>query len=235
MPPRDERTGGPGFDIPAHRWRVNGSAGAERISAPAGVVTSTAVDEDADLVDRLRAGDESAFVELLTRYQSRLLRLAQATVGSRAVAEEVTQDTWLAVMRGIERFEGRSSFKSWLFKVLVNRARSAATREQRAGRPEEALEERFDAAGHWAEPPIPWSDQVDDHLVATELAARVQSLLPRLAEAQREVVILRDIEHVDPSDVAAMLGISDGNQRVLLHRGRARLRALLTEEMGVTR
>ena len=77
------------------------------------------MDEDADLVERLRAGDESAFVELLTRYQSRLLRLAQATVGSRAVAEEVTQDTWLAVMRGIDRFEGRSSFKSWLFKVLM--------------------------------------------------------------------------------------------------------------------
>jgi RNA polymerase sigma-70 factor (ECF subfamily) len=193
------------------------------------------VDEDAELVDRLRAGDESAFVELLSRYQSRLLRLAQATVGSRAVAEEVTQDTWLAVMRGIERFEGRASFKSWLFKVLLNRARTAASREQRAGRPDEDIEERFDSAGHWISPPVPWSDQVDDHLVATELATRVQSLLPRLAEAQRQVVVLRDIEHVEPADVAAMLGISDGNQRVLLHRGRQRLRALLTEEMGVTR
>jgi RNA polymerase sigma-70 factor (ECF subfamily) len=193
------------------------------------------VDEDADLVDRLRAGDEDAFVELLNRYQSRLLRLAQATVGSRAVAEEVTQDTWLAVMRGVERFEGRASFKSWLYKVLLNRARTAAGREQRAGRPDEDIAERFDSGGHWVNPPVPWSDQVDDHLVATELAARVRSLLPRLAEAQRQVVILCDIENVDPADVAAMLGISDGNQRVLLHRGRQRLRALLTEEMGGTR
>jgi RNA polymerase sigma-70 factor (ECF subfamily) len=193
------------------------------------------VAEDAELVARLRAGDESAFVELLNRYQSRLLRLAQATVGSRAVAEEVTQDTWLAVMRGIEGFEGRASFKSWLFRVLINRARSAASREQRAGRPDEDIEQRFDAAGHWITPPVPWSDQVDDQLVATELAARVQSLLPQLADAQRQVVVLRDIELVDPADVAAMLGISDGNQRVLLHRGRQRLRALLAEEMGVTR
>ena len=193
------------------------------------------MDEDADLIDRLRAGDESAFVDLLSRYQARLLRLAQATVGSRAVAEEVTQDTWLAVMRGIERFEGRSSFKTWLFRVLLNRAHSAASRERRAGRPEQDVVERFDAAGHWAAPPVPWSDQVDDRLVASELAARVQSLLPQLPDAQREVLILRDIEHVEADQVAAMLGISDGNQRVLLHRGRTRLRALLTDEMGVNR
>jgi len=226
LPLRDELSGGPGF-VPARRRRVH--------CARATVVTSAVVDEDADLVERLRAGDESAFVELLTRYQSRLLRLAQATVGSRAVAEEVTQDTWLAVMRGIDRFEGRSSFKSWLFKVLMNRAHSAAGREQRAGRPDEEIESRFDAAGHWIDPPVPWSDQVDDQLVATELAARVQSLLPSLPDAQRQVLILRDIEHVDPGAVAAMLGISDGNQRVLLHRGRTRLRALLTEEMGMKR
>jgi RNA polymerase sigma-70 factor (ECF subfamily) len=193
------------------------------------------VDEDAELVDRLRAGDEAAFVDLLGRYQTRLLRFAQATVGSRAVAEEVTQDTWLAVMRGIERFEGRSSFKAWLFRVLLNRARSAAAREQRAGRPEDDLEERFDAAGHWVSPPVSWSDRVDDHLVAKELAARVQELLPQLPDAQRQVVILRDMEHVDPAEVSAVLGISDGNQRVLLHRGRQRLRALLTEQMGAIR
>jgi len=198
-------------------------------------VTSIVVDDDGDLVARLRAGDESAFVELLSRYQPRLLRLAQATVGSHAVAEEVTQDTWLAVVRGIERFEGRSSFKTWLFRVLLNRARSAASRETRAGRPDEDVEERFDADGHWITPPVPWADRVEDHLVAQELAGRVHALLPQLPEAQRQVVVLRDIEHVDPDEVAAMLGISDGNQRVLLHRGRARLRTLLTSEMGVDR
>jgi len=188
--------------------------------------------DDGALVDRLRAGDEGAFVELLNRYQSRLLRLAQATVGSRAVAEEVTQDTWLAVFRGVERFEGRSSFKSWLFQVLLNRARSTARREQRAGVPEGDLGERFDAVGRWAPPPVPWVERVDDHLVAAELAARVHSFLPQLPDAQRQVVVLRDIEHVSADEVATLLGVSDGNQRVLLHRGRARLRSLLTAEMG---
>jgi RNA polymerase sigma-70 factor (ECF subfamily) len=227
--------GGRGRDVLAHQRRAHARSDARRRRGLATVVDSAVVDQDAELVERLRAGDESAFVELLMRYQSRLLRLAQATVGSRAVAEEVTQDTWLAVMRGIERFEGRASFKSWLFKILLNRARSAASREQRAGRPDEGIEDRFDAAGHWIQPPVPWSDQVDDHLVASELAAKVQSLLPTLPDAQRQVVVLRDIEHVDPVEVAAMLGISDGNQRVLLHRGRTRLRALLSEEMGMNR
>src|ERR1051325_8128478 len=92
------------------------------------------VDDDADLVDRLRAGEESAFVALVQRYQPRMLRLAEMTVGSRTVAEEATQDTWLAVVRGVERFEGRSSFKTWLFHVLLNRARTSARSEQRAGR-----------------------------------------------------------------------------------------------------
>src|SRR6186997_3509216 len=95
-------------------------------------LASRRVDDDAELVERLRAGDESAFVVLVNRYQPRLLGLAQATVGSRAVAEEVTQDTWLAVVRGIDRFEGRSSFKVWLFRVLLNSARTTAGREPRA-------------------------------------------------------------------------------------------------------
>lgn len=190
------------------------------------------VDGDGLLVDRLRAGDEAAFVELVRRYQTRLVRLAQATVGSRAVAEEVVQDTWLAVVRGVDRFEGRSSFQTWLFKVLVNRARSTAGREQRAGRPEDDVELRFDAAGHWAQPPEPWADRVEDHLVATQLTRRVRTLLSELPENQRQVVILRDIEQVAAEDVAALLGITDGNQRVLLHRGRSRLRALLARDMG---
>jgi RNA polymerase sigma-70 factor (ECF subfamily) len=193
------------------------------------------VDDDAELVERLRAGDESAFVELVQRYQTRLLRLAEATVGSRAVAEEVCQDTWLAVMRGVDRFEGRSSFKTWLFRVLLNRARSSGARELRAGRADTDTVERFDANGAWAEPPVPWSDRVDDQLVAQELAARVHELLPSLPDQQRQVVVLRDIEGLEGAEVASALGISDGNQRVLLHRGRARLRELLTSEMGSDR
>jgi RNA polymerase sigma-70 factor (ECF subfamily) len=184
----------------------------------------------------LRAGDESAYVELVRRYQPRMLRVAEATVGSRAVAEEACQETWLAVLKGVDRFEGRSSFKTWLFRILLNRARSSANREVRAGRPtaDESVE-RFDASGAWAEPPVPWSERVDDRLVAERLAHRVRELLPGLPDQQRQVLILRDVEELEPGDVASMLGISDGNQRVLLHRGRAKLRALLSVEMGSDR
>jgi RNA polymerase sigma-70 factor (ECF subfamily) len=193
------------------------------------------VDDDLVLVARLRAGDESAFVELVCRYQPQLLRVAQTTVGSRAVAEEACQDTWLAVMRGVEHFEGRSSFKTWLFRVLLNRARTSASREQRAGRAgraDDEVVERFDASGAWAEPPVPWSDRVDERLVAEQLARRVHDLLPALPDQQRQVVVLRDVEGLDPAEVGDLLGITDGNQRVLLHRGRAKLRQLLTIEMG---
>ena len=191
-----------------------------------------AVDGDAELVELLRVGDESAFVVMIGRYQPHMLRLAEATVRSRAVAEEVTQETWLAVMRGVERFEGRSSFKTWLFHILMNRARTAANRETRAGRPDEHVEDRFDIDGEWASPPEPWADRAEDRLVAEHLAARVQQLLAELPENQRQVVLLRDVEGLASDDVAALVGVSDGNQRVLLHRGRARLRQLLAAEMG---
>jgi RNA polymerase sigma-70 factor (ECF subfamily) len=183
------------------------------------------------LVDRLRAGDESAFVALIELYQPRMIRLAEMTVGSRAVAEEVTQDTWLAVVRGVERFEGRSSLKTWLFHILLNRARSSAGREIRAGRPEQEVVDRFDASGAWINPPEPWSDRADDRVVAERLAVRVQELLPELPESQRQVVVLRDLEGLSADDVSAIVGITDGNQRVLLHRGRAQLRQLLSAEM----
>jgi RNA polymerase sigma-70 factor (ECF subfamily) len=194
------------------------------------------VDDDVGLVERLRAGDESAYVELVRRYQPRMLRVAKATVDNPAVAEEACQETWLAVLRGIDRFEGRSSFKTWLFRILLNRARSSARREVRAGRPAAAdTVERFDAKGAWAEPPVPWSERVDDRLVAERLARRVQELLPDLPDQQRQVLVLRDVEELGSGDVASLLGISDGNQRVLLHRGRAKLRALLSVEMGSDR
>lgn len=198
---------------------------------PAVGLASRTLDDDADLVNRLRAGDESAFVALIERYQQRMMRLAELTVGSRAVAEEVTQDTWLAVVRGVERFEGRSSLKTWLFHILLNRARSTAGRELRAGRPEPQIDERFDRSGAWLTPPEPWADRADDRLVAEHLAARVQELLPQLPDGQRQVVALRDLEGLSADDVAALVGITDGNQRVLLHRGRAQLRQLLSAEM----
>jgi RNA polymerase sigma-70 factor (ECF subfamily) len=192
------------------------------------------VDEERVLVDRLRAGDEQAFAEVVRCHQAQLLRLAHATVGSRAVAEEVVQDTWLAVVRGVERFEGRSSLKTWLFRILLNRARSAATKEQRAGRPDEGAEERFDKKGAWFEPPQPWADRADDRIVAEQLAVKVHELLPLLNDTQREIVVLRDVEGMSAGDVSSLLGVTDGNQRVLLHRGRARLRQLLASEMSAS-
>jgi RNA polymerase sigma-70 factor (ECF subfamily) len=204
-------------------------------SANEAPLASIGVDDDLGLVERLRAGDESAFVELVRCYQPRLLRLAEATVGSRAVAEEACQETWLAVVRGVERFEGRSTFKTWLFRVLINRARTSANREQRAGRADDEAVERFDANGAWAAPPVPWSDQVDDRLVAEHLAHQVHDLLPTLPDQQRQVVVLRDVEGLDSAEVGTLLGITDGNQRVLLHRGRAKLRELLSVDMGSDR
>jgi RNA polymerase sigma-70 factor, ECF subfamily len=200
---------------------------------PPAVIASPGVDADVGLVARLRAGDETAFVELVRQYQPRMLRLAEVTVGSRAVAEEVCQDTWLAVLRGVENFEGRSSFKTWLFRVMLNRARTSAYRERRAGRPDDEVGgERFDTNGAWIEPPQPWSDRVDERIVAERLAQRVHELLPTLPDQQRRVVLLRDVEGLRSDEVTSLLGITDGNQRVLLHRGRAKLRESLAVEMG---
>ena len=191
-------------------------------------------DADAALLDALRAGDEQAFASLVSRYHPRLLRFAESLVPSRAVAEEVVQDTWLGVVRGIDRFEGRSSVKTWLFRILTNRARSAGAREVRTlplG-DDEVLQGRFAASGAWSQPPEPWDDAVDARVVADKLAGRVRECLPRLPDAQRQVLVLRDIEGIAADDVCDLLGVSAGNQRVLLHRARARLRALLESEMG---
>jgi RNA polymerase sigma-70 factor (ECF subfamily) len=191
------------------------------------------VSDEGELVARLRAGEEDAFVALVGMYQSRLLRLAGTVVASRSVAEEVVQDTWLAVVRGVDRFEGRSSFKTWLFHILLNRARTTAGREHRSTLlPEGDLDDRFDRTGAWVTPPVPWSDQVDDRLVAEHLAHRVREILPTLPEGQRQVVVLRDIEGLAAADVCGLLGLTDGNQRVLLHRARARIRDQLDTEMG---
>jgi RNA polymerase sigma-70 factor, ECF subfamily len=191
-------------------------------------------DPDATLLDALRAGDEAAFASLVGRYHTRMVRFAESLVPSRAVAEEVVQDTWLGVVRGIDRFEGRSSVKTWLFRILINRAKTAGAREPRSAPlgDDDVLEGRFEASGQWAQPPDPWSDAVDARLVADKLAVRVKECLPQLPDAQRQVLTLRDIEGVDAADVCELLGVSAGNQRVLLHRARSRIRGILADEMG---
>ena len=184
-------------------------------------------------MERLRAGDEAAFAALVREHHRPLLRLAASVVGSDAVAADVVQDTWLAVVRGVERFEGRSSLKTWLFRILLNRARSTAAREGRTDTVDvDVLAGRFDGSGAWSVPPVPWSDSVDERVVAERLAPRMHALIDALPAAQRQVLLLRDVEGVPADEVAALLGLSDGNQRVLLHRARARVRAGLEVEVG---
>ncbi|MGH9281561.1 MAG: RNA polymerase sigma factor [Acidimicrobiales bacterium] len=195
------------------------------------------MDNDAELVARLRAGDEGAFVILVDRFHTPLLRLACTFVPNQAVAEEVVQETWLGVVRGISRFEGRSSLKTWLFRILVNRARSTGVRERRHTPvdPERApavSPERFGPGGQWVDPPVPWTDDAEERIVARQTVERITAHLDQLPEAQRQVVVLRDFEQLPAAEVCALLGITEANQRVLLHRGRSKIRSLLEAELG---
>jgi len=197
------------------------------------------------LLEALRAGDESAFTELTRTYNASLLRVAQIYVSSRAVAEEVVQETWLAVLQGIDRFEGRSSLKTWIFTILTNRAKTRAVRERRTipfsslqpdRVPEPALEpERFRDPddqrwpGHWAVPPQAWPE---DRLVAGETREELAEAIETLPASQRAVISLRDLEGWSADEVCNALAISETNQRVLLHRARSKVRKALEEYLG---
>lgn len=193
-------------------------------------------DPDSELVSRLRAGDEGAFAELARKYQGSMLSIARGYVPSGAVAEEVVQDAWVGVLRGVDRFEWRSSFRTWLFRILVNRAISAGARERRS-MPVDDMgpvvdASCFDAGGSWQVPPEPWADRVDDQVVAVKIAARILAAIGELPLQQRQVVTLRDVEGLSGEEVCAALGISSANQRVLLHRGRSKLRQVIGSEFG---
>jgi RNA polymerase sigma-70 factor (ECF subfamily) len=195
-------------------------------------------DPDTELLGRLRAGDEEAFAELASKYQGTMLSIARSYVPSSAVAEEVVQDAWVGVLRGLHRFEHRSSFRTWLFRILVNRAISAAARERRS-LPVDDLEpavdgSRFGAGGTWQVPPEPWADQVDDKVMAAKVTTRILAAIRDLPLHQREVVTLRDVRGMSSEEVCAILDISQANQRVLLHRGRSRLRQVIESEFGGT-
>jgi RNA polymerase sigma-70 factor, ECF subfamily len=193
-----------------------------------------AIARDDVMVKRLQSGDEEAFAELVERYHTRLVGLAKALVGDRAGAEDVVQDTWVAVIRGVARFEGRSSLQTWLFQICANRARSFRSRGPRAfpiGLGEPTVPPgRFGAAGQWASPLEPWPE-VDDRLVADAMVPAVRAALESLPELQRQVVTLRDVEGLTSQEVCAVLAVSEANQRVLLHRGRARARETLENKM----
>jgi RNA polymerase sigma-70 factor (ECF subfamily) len=194
------------------------------------------MDADASLLGRLRDGDEQAFTALVERYHSSMLRLAMSFVPSRAVAEEVVQDTWLAVLRGLGRFEERSSLRTWVFTILVNRARTTGVREARsvpvadAGPVVDAA--RFGPNGAWAVPPEHWAEEAENRLDAIQLSGLLRGGLDGLPGRQREVVLLRDVEGLSSAEVCEVLAISEGNQRELLHRGRSKLRQVLETELG---
>ena len=197
------------------------------------------MDPDGELLLRLRSGDERAFVSLVERYHQPMLQLAASFVPSRAVAEEVVQDTWLAVLRGLEGFEGRSSLKTWLFRILVNRARTTGIREQRSvpvADPEPVVDpSRFDASGGWSAPPEHWIEVAEGRMEAGKLVDRIRAWMDLLPARQREVVLLRDVEGMSSEEVCTVLALSEGNQRVLLHRGRSRLRQLFEDQFREVR
>jgi RNA polymerase sigma-70 factor (ECF subfamily) len=195
----------------------------------------------------LREGDEHAFRALVDAYYPSLLRVALGYVGSRAVAEEVVQETWLGVLRGLDRFEGRSTLKTWIFRILANVASTRAVREART-LPFSALDgvdvdeaavdaDRFLGADdsrwphHWASAPRRLADLPEQRLLATETRAVLSDALAELPPMQRRVVGLRDVEGWSSEEVCELLGLSEVNQRVLLHRGRSRLRAALEHHL----
>jgi RNA polymerase sigma-70 factor (ECF subfamily) len=200
--------------------------------------------DDVRVLAALRAGDEAAFADLIHRYHGRLVRLATVYVRDRGIAEEVVQEAWLGVLRGLEQFEGRASLKVWIFSILTNCAKTRARREGRlvtfASLTEAAEEdgaepavepERFRATGpwrgHWISVPDDWDAVPEARILAQETRAQVRRAIDALPPVQRAVITLRDVEQCASDEVCRLLGISEGNQRVLLHRARSKVRRAL--------
>jgi RNA polymerase sigma-70 factor (ECF subfamily) len=209
------------------------------------MAASPALDTDARVVAALRRGDESAFAALIDRYNSPLVRLATTFVRDRSVAEEVVQETWLGVLQGIDRFEARSSLKTWIYRILTNKAKTRAERERRAvpfsslGRDDgpSVDPDRFFGpddrwAGHWASPPRRWDEMPEERLLARETLDCLQGAIDELPATQRQVITLRDVEGWSADEVCDTLRLSEGNQRVLLHRARSKVRHALEAELG---
>jgi RNA polymerase sigma-70 factor, ECF subfamily len=199
---------------------------------------------DAELIAALRAGDENAFAELVDRLHPSLVRIARLYVSTQAVAEEVAQETWLGVLNGLDRFEERSSLKTWIFRILANIAKTRGVREGRsipfssvAGEDDEPAvdPDRFvpqdaeRAPRSWAVPPAVWSTEPDERLLASEVRELIFRTIDALPANQRAAIILRDVEGWDAEDVRNELGVGDTNQRVLLHRARSKVRQALED------
>jgi RNA polymerase sigma-70 factor (ECF subfamily) len=204
---------------------------------------------DTALLETLRAGDEDAFARLVDELSPGMLRVSRLYVATDAAAEEVVQETWLGVLRGLDGFEGRSSLKTWIFRILVNVAKTRGVRDRRSV----PFSSAFDAAAapdepavdpdrflpddhdrwprHWAIGPTPWPEPAAETAESLRL---IRTVVERLPDAQREVITLRDIVGCTAAETCAALGLSEPNQRVLLHRARGRVRDALEAEFGAT-
>jgi RNA polymerase sigma-70 factor (ECF subfamily) len=196
--------------------------------------------DEVALARQIRQGDEDAFIRLVGRYQAGLLRLAQSWTHDPWLAEQVVQDTWVVALDRLREFEGRSTIKTWLCHILVNVADNRRRKEGRA-LPDWSLDDdhapavpadRFSPAGHrwdghWQSPPTAWPETPPESVLSTEMRTLLEQSIDRLPEAQRAVLVLRDIEGLTDEEVCQGLGLTDTHQRVLLHRARSHLRALL--------
>lgn len=205
--------------------------------------------DDATLVAAVREGDEAAFGVLIDRYHPSLVRIATLFVRDHGMAEEVAQETWIGVLRGIDRFEGRSTFRTWLFGILANQAKRRGERERRmipfsaltqppaddaepAVEPERFLPAGVAWAGHWASAPAAWETVPEEALLTGEARRAIEAAVAALPENQRAVITLRDIEGWGSDEVCNALRLSQTNQRVLLHRARSRVRRALERTLG---
>ena len=203
---------------------------------------------DLELVDALRAGDGSAFMRLVERLQPQMLRIARMYVSTTAVAEEVVQEAWVGVLKGLDGFEGRSSLRTWILRILVNTAKTRGQREARsvpfsslwspdahtepAVDPGRFLPEGQESAGHWTVAPAGWESVPEDRLLSQETLVRVGEAIDTLPPNQREVIRMRDVLGWSSAEVCNALEISETNQRVLLHRARAKVRRALESYLG---
>ena len=207
------------------------------------VVAST---DESLLIEMLRNGDEDAFVSLIERYHTTMLRLAMIYVSERVVAEDVVQEAWLGVLRGLDRFEGRSSLKTWIFRILTNCAKTRALRERRsvtfsslsdlevnfdepAVDPDRFLPADSRTPGHWVSPPANWDEIPEERFLSQETHACIISAIEALPPGQRTVITLHDIESWASKEICSVLAISETNQRVLLHRARSKVRRALEQ------
>jgi RNA polymerase sigma-70 factor (ECF subfamily) len=198
-------------------------------------------DDDLQLVARAQEADEDAFAELVRRHSPTMLRVARMYVPTQALGVDVVEETWLAVVRGLERFEGRSSFRTWLLRILVNRAKTRGVREHRSvpfaslgdggedGEGPTVDADRFGDGGGWVSPPRRWEDDPETALRSKEVRRIAEEAIARLPERQREVITMRDLEGLSSDEVRNALDLTETNQRVLLHRARAKVRQALED------